>query len=588
MKRTDSRCATPHTQHHERRRFAWLGLVLLLIAGPLVALPRIGRAQEGSAPLVVFIQGRRPLNTTGISNIGPEGLSKLADIFRDLGADVVYRNITEPLPENTTVVVLVRPLRAIGTVEAARLWTYLEAGGNLLIALDPENTFLSSPSVRATNIRSRIGRGALSELFDADYGIRPYDTLAAEPGFSASTVRTIQTMFSVAWADASPNLLTAPLQQYHLPIWVWGARHMRVEPFVIGGQALPLIHTDTAFGETNPDIFPTGTTALDAATAQIELNLDQDYTGRLNLGAVGTDPRTGSRLAVLGDSEMLQNGFGLVSSGPTPRYPGNWILVERLAAWLLETPEDEWPKLPEGFSWITVDGEGGDWPARGSLSASDPADDVPQPKLDLLRVSGYADNRYVYLLLETQAAPEANTRVTIPLASGPGGGAAEHVVASVNGIVVEREGSASLPVMDAAIGIGAGIELRLPQRLFDEALRITVCTESAADRATRDCLDQPFTVPYTALLAPFDWALVNQRLATVYANGGVFIRSGPGTNASVIGTVRNGTTFAVLSRNADASWIQVQNGNFSGWMAAFLLTSNNNLMLLPESAPPPS
>lgn len=584
MKRADSGRAAPHTLRYIRRRFAWVGLVLLLAIGPLAALPQIGRAQEGGAPLVVFIQGRRPLNTTGISNIGPEGLSKLADIFRDLGADVVYRNITEPLPENATAVVLARPMRAIGTVEAVHLWMYLEAGGNLLIALDPENTFLSSPSVRAANIRSRIGRGALPELFDADYGIRPYDTLAAEPGFSASTVRTIQTMFSVAWADASPNPLTAPLQHYNVPIWVWGARHVRVEPFVIGGQALPLVYTDTAFGETNQGIFPTGTTALDAATAEVELNLDQDYTGRLNLGAVGTDPRTGARLAVLGDSEMIQNGFGLVSSGPTPRYPGNRILAEQLAAWLLELPVDAWPGLPEGFSWITLDGDGGDWPARGPLSASDPAGDMPQPALDLQRVSGYADNRYVYLLLETAAAPDADTRVTIPLASGDG--ATRHVAASASGIVVEQAGSASLPVTDAAIGINAGVELRLPLRLFDEVLRITVCTESAADRAARDCLDQPFTVPYTPLLAPFDWALTNQRLATVYTNGGVFIRTGPGTNESIAGTVYNGTTFAVLGRNADASWIQVQNGNYSGWMAAFLLTSNNDLMLLPEVAAP--
>lgn len=582
MKRADNGCAAPYAFCSIRRQIIWLGLAVLLAIGSLAALPPIGHAQEGGAPLVVFIQGRRPLNTTGISNIGPEGVSKLADIFRELGAVVIYRNITEPLPENATAVVLARPLRTIGVVEAARLWTYLEAGGNLLIALDPENTFLASPSVRATNIRSRIGRSALPELFDADFGIRPYDTLAAEPGFSASTVRTIQTMFSVAWADASPNPLTAPLQHFNIPIWVWGARHVRVEPFVIGGQALPLVYTDTAFGETSPDIFPTGTSALDAATARLELNLDQDYTGRLNLGAIGIDPRTGARLAVLGDSEMIQNGFGLVSSGPTPRYPGNRILAERLAAWLLELPVDAWPELPEGFSWITLDGDREDWPERGPLSARDPAGDIPQPALDLQRVSGYADNRYVYLLLETAAAPDADMRVTVPLASGDG--APRRVAASASGIVIEQEGGVSLPVTDAAIGISAGVELRLPQRLFDDALRIVVCAESIADRAARDCLDKPLAVPYTSLLAPFDWALTNQRLATVYTNGGVFIRTGPGTGESIAGTVYNGTTFAVLGRNADASWIQVQNGNYSGWMAAFLLTSNNDLMLLPEIA----
>jgi len=237
MKRADSGRAAPHTLRYIRRRFAWVGLVLLLAIGPLAALPQIGRAQEGGAPLVVFIQGRRPLNTTGISNIGPEGLSKLADIFRDLGADVVYRNITEPLPENATAVVLARPMRAIGTVEAVRLWMYLEAGGNLLIALDPENTFLSSPSVRAANIRSRIGRGALPSCSTPTMASGPMTrwrrSQASARAPSAQSRRCSRSPGRTHRQSPDP-----PLQHYNVPIWVWGARHVRVEPFVIGGQAL--------------------------------------------------------------------------------------------------------------------------------------------------------------------------------------------------------------------------------------------------------------------------------------------------------------------------------------------------------------
>jgi len=49
---------------------------------------------------------------------------------------------------------------------------------------------------------------------------------------------------------------------------------------------------------------------------------------------------------------MIQNGFGLVSSGPTPRYPGNRILAERLAAWLLELPVDAWPGCPRALAGL--------------------------------------------------------------------------------------------------------------------------------------------------------------------------------------------------------------------------------------------
>ena len=93
-------------------------------------------------------------------------------------------------------------------------------------------------------------------------------------------------------------------------------------------------------------------------------------------------------------------------------------------------------------------------------------------------------------------------------------------------------------------------------------------------------------MPNSALLAPFDWTLVNQPLAPGDTRCGVYIRAAPGTEARITGTVYNGTTFAVLGRNADASWILVQNSNARGWMAAFLLTPNHDLALLPDVSAP--
>lgn len=565
---------------------AGLATAVLCALAPVGLPPKAGHAQD-EQPLVIFIQGRRPLETTGISNVGPEGLSKLADIFRSMGAEVTYRNITSPLPEDADVVVLARPMRAIGTVEAAYLWAYLERGGNALLALDPEGTYLRSPSVRGGNIRSRIGRGALPELFDADFGILPYDTFVAEPYVSNESVETINTVYSVAPVDGAPNPITAPLQQYNLPVWVWGARHMRVEPFVVGGQAQSMLYSDRGFGESSPDIFPTGRDAI-AATAPVELNLGEDYTGRLNMGAIAMDSRTGARLAVLGDSEMIQNGFGLVSSGPTPRYPANRILTERLAAWLLGLPEEEWPGLPPGFSWVTLDGENADWPSGEAATAADSAGDSPQTAYDLQQVQGYADNRYVYLILRSGAAPEDGVLVTIPLAAEGPDAPAPRVVASAAGVVIEREGAATELVPDGAFATGSAIELRLPQRLFGERIAVAPCVHSEAGQEPLDCLDQPLAMPYSSLLAPFDWSLLDQPLGTVYTNGGVYIRTAPGTDARIAGTVYNGTTFAVLGRNADASWIEVQNSNYRGWIAAFLLTPNHDLTLLPDVSAPAS
>lgn len=564
------------------QKTVWIGLAGLLALAPLAAAARTGHAQSSQAPLVVFIQGRRPLNTASISNVGPEGLSKLADMFRRTGARVQYLNITQPLPKDADVVVLVRPLRAMSVLEVAYLWDYLEDGGNLLIALDPEEVFLSSPSVRSANIRSRIGRSGLRTLIDQDFGVTLYDTFVAEPYMSTDSVARVETTYSLAPADSVRNPVTELLQQYNIPVWVWGARHMTVEPFVIGGQALPLIYTDTAFGEANQDIFRT---ASEPALASVELNLGEDFTGHLNLGALALDLRSGARLAILGDSEMIQNGFGLVSTGNTPRYPGNRIVAERLVAWLLELPPEEWPGLPDGFSWILLDGNGADWPVRGPSIATDTNDASP-PAYNLQRVRAYADNRYVYLLVETEAPPDPDIQLTIALNAQVVGGTNPRAVITAAGVVVERDDAATEAVSDAAVGIGQAVEVRLPQRLFNDSLRVPLCAVRAVDQAEIDCLDAPVGVPFTNLLAPFDWALVNRPLATVYTSQGVFIRTGPGVNTRPVGTVYNGTTFAALGRNADASWIRVQNANFSGWMAAFLLTPNHDLTRLPEVAAP--
>ena len=167
-----------------------------------------------------------------------------------------------------------------------------------------------SPSTRHTFVSARRWSAAQTSARGSGAGrwpscsrtcIRMYDTFVAEPYVSNASLLRVDTMYSIGMPDNVPNPITEPLRDYNLPLWVWGARHMRVEPFVIGGQALPLIYTDTAFAETDPGIFPTGRTAADVATAPVEMNIGEDFTGRLNMGAIGMDLRTGARLAVLGD-----------------------------------------------------------------------------------------------------------------------------------------------------------------------------------------------------------------------------------------------------------------------------------------------
>ena len=119
-----------------------------------------GLMQEGP-PLVVFVEDRA-YGLASTTDVGLNGLSTLAKIFRDLGARVIYTSLQEDLPVDARVIVLVRPRRALSGDFLARLWIQLEKGSNLLLTLDP-------PGYRGTN--SDAQNGGLSRLLSWEYGV---------------------------------------------------------------------------------------------------------------------------------------------------------------------------------------------------------------------------------------------------------------------------------------------------------------------------------------------------------------------------------------------------------------------------------
>lgn len=55
----------------------------------------------------------------------------------------------------------------------------------------------------------------------------------------------------------------------------------------------------------------------------------------------------------------------------------------------------------------------------------------------------------------------------------------------------------------------------------------------------------------------------------------VNIRSGPGTNYDIIGTLKSGQSLEIIGRNTDSSWWQVSTANGLGWVAAWVSTASN-------------
>ncbi len=79
----------------------------------------------------------------------------------------------------------------------------------------------------------------------------------------------------------------------------------------------------------------------------------------------------------------------------------------------------------------------------------------------------------------------------------------------------------------------------------------------------------------------------------ITSNGGINVRSGPGTSYQVAGSLAKGDTTTANGRNADSSWLRIQipDSNSLGWVSASLVTPASDVSALavidPSSAETP-
>lgn len=561
------------------RSLAALGVAFLLIA-PLVP----ARAQEGQPPLVVFIEDEQ-LQTSSVLDSGPDGVTRLERIFQSYGARTRWLTLADPLPRDTAVIVLVRPLRALPADQLARLWVQLTRGSHLLLAIDPSGLTSARPD-RSLAANTDKANSGLSILLDRYYGIRLEDTFLVAPWFTHGSITSQLTTFSYVHAeDFATHPVTEPLVALRLPVLVWGARTLAVEPLGLGSHAAPLLYTLSGYGETNTKVF--------AATepAPLEVNLGQDRVGRLLIGALGENTHLDSRVVVFGDSEIVQNGYGLDINSRTqaPLHWGNRLLTERAVAWLLGVPQEEWPGLPEGYTWLAVDGESEDWP-ENTLELEDPSD-APIARYDIQRVSAFQDNGYLYLRVETAQPPASVVRLTVGI-ENTFDGITDVTFALDEGQMVAQDSTGTFSLPDGAFAVGDVIEARLPLRVAGEGgLVSAVCL---ADRRTDpssapvDCTGQPpAIVPVARTQAPVETWHAPMPLVTVYSTRAeaVNLRAQPNTDSAVLDVLVNGRTLAAVGRTESGEWIQVQNARVTGWLAAFVARANVEVQTLPVVAP---
>lgn len=544
-------------------------LILLLVS----AVP--GYAQVEPLPLVVFIEEARALGMASVTDNGPDGVTRLAEIFRNLGARTIWIRLRDPVPEDARVIVLVRPRSALTTAFLARIWQQVGAGNSLLIALEPPG-YLGA--------RTETSGSGLDTLLTYDQGISLRNGILIEPWFNNESFRDLYSTFSLGYADPVPNPISEPLTRYELPVGLWGARPLGVEPFGVDSFAWALVDSLPEFVETATNIFP----SRNNDGEPVELNLDKDQQGQVHIAAFGENTEVGTRAAVIGDGEFLQNGYGLslnASSG-TPNFPANYIVTERLAAWLLRVPEDQYPALPSGFTWIALDGSVLDWQENAPVTTDDPAD-AAILSLNIQQLRAVYNDSYLYMTVETVSQANVEAQIDLELDS-LGSGAADTIVSMQPGRVFAQTGDQPVEaVPDANMAIGDVIELRIPLRLAGLAPRVvSLCLSSGRELAfpqPPDCVESPIQVGRLNQTDPAPLRGGDFPVIAVRGDGSrVNIRQAPSLTANVLRTVPYGTVYAAIGRSADDEWIQVQTAAYRGWVSRLVLFAEaSNLDSLP-------
>lgn len=548
----------------------WLYFICLCI---LLSLGSINFAQDTLGYTIALVQDRRLGTVTTDPTIG-DSLSSLETELLNFGVQTITVDLREPIPSDVDLVILVRPLNKMEVIQIVYLWDYLQSGGNMLLALDPNGH---------AGVNTETSDGGILQLLDGDYGLKSMDNMLVEPWFDVIPLFDLTRSWTQGFADdLIPHPITDPLVFYDLPIRFWGARSLIVEPLSGIADTNALIITEHAHGEVS-------SFNLDSNQVnQFEMNVGQDEQGRLVLGGIAENYETGSRVAIIGDSEIFQNGFGQRSYPDRPELPlfvGDYLFSQRLIQWLIDMPETLWSTVPSGFTWIALNGQLDDWGQFSDLVitfADDIGEDVPLA-YNILGVQMLHNDNFAYISVETIEAIESQTIVIIDLVISEN--QTQRLILE-NGLVyaVDDAGNREV-IIDADYAVSENIEVRLPLRvvttspamsqicIFDSTSNATDCYYGQISSTLIDTLDPvPIRFPISPMTFVPDFVLDDINLLD--APAGNFIVVLPAQ-----------TQLAILGRDELGEWIKVANGRYEGWVDATVVRSNARINLLPVIAP---
>lgn len=278
------------------------------------------------------------------------GLSRFAGLLRQSGANLYTLEWRSVFPSDADLIVVAGPATDLTPDQIARLWSYVNNNGRLLI--------LAEPLIGSKALPFNSG---LFQLTWGDMGFRARGDVVVKPGSVENTAASEATEEPLASQPALVANFTALRFDGNHPITqglqdelsFTVARSIEYDAAIQGYTVTPLVFTDNTFyGETAYDAF--------LKDGSFTFNIGSDTTqGALALAVAFDNPRTRSRVVLIGDRQFATNGGGFKTSPPYSAsflYPGNVRFMMRSAAWLLErpTPEDMTFPTPGPTATVTI------------------------------------------------------------------------------------------------------------------------------------------------------------------------------------------------------------------------------------------
>lgn len=265
------------------------------------------------------------------------GMSRFSGLLRLLGANLFTLEWRSGIPRDADLIVIAGSAQDLSANQVARLWAYFNDGGRLLL--------LVNASLNDGRIIAFPENRSFFELAFADLGLQARDVvLVNNEAVALPTVPTDDDDASdqpIALEAFTTNIINAqhPIfanlaDRNDLEFFFSTARPLQIDGSLQDFEITPLLFsTETVYGESDLRAF-----SLDGV---LEYNIGDDVApGRLILAAAYENQQNNARMVLIGDSDIVRNGAGFVTSPEYSAsfvYPDNVRFMLNVTTWLLES-----------------------------------------------------------------------------------------------------------------------------------------------------------------------------------------------------------------------------------------------------------